>query len=74
MKKEHFAAGRKQKLKLLENQKLLLNIKDVLAPLVQQIREIRDFLNLHIKCMIPKPNLTNDLSDITCDRDLEVDI
>ena len=30
------------------------NIKDLLAPLLQQIREISDFLNLHTKCMDPK--------------------
>ena len=47
----------------LENLSLSIttNIKDLLAPLIQQIRVIRDFLNLRIKCMDPRPNLPNDL-------------
>ena len=49
------------------------NIKDLLAPLIQQIREIRDFLDLRTKCMDPRPNLNNDLSDIICDKDLVVE-
>ena len=32
------------------------NIKDLLAPFTQEIRELRDFLNLHTKCM-PKTKL-----------------
>ena len=38
------------------NISITANIKDLLAPLIQQIREMRDFLNLCIKCMDPKPN------------------
>ena len=59
----------------LENLNLSIttNIKDLLAPLIQQIREIRDFLNFRTKCMDPKPNLNNDLSDIICDKDLVVE-
>ena len=55
------------------NQSTTRDIKNLLAPLIQQIREMRDLLNLHIKCMDPKPNLNNDLSDITCDKDLVVE-
>ena len=51
------------------NISVTVNIKDLLAPLIQQIREIRDFLNLCTKCMDPKPNFNNDLTDI-CDKDL----
>ena len=59
----------------LENLSLSIttNIKDLLAPLIQQIRVIRDFLNLRIKCMDPRPNLPNDLWDITCDKGLDVE-
>ena len=55
----------------LENLNLSItaNIKDLLAPLTQQIRELKYFLNLHIKCMDLKQNFKNDLSDITCDKD-----
>ena len=49
------------------------NIKDLLAPLTLQFRELRDFLNLHTKCMGRKPNFSNDLSDIICDKDLVVE-
>ena len=49
------------------------NIKDLLAPLFQQIREIRDFLDLRTKCIDPRPNLNNDLSDTICDKDLVVE-
>ena len=45
----------------------------MLAPLTQQIRELRDFLNLHTKSMDRKPNFNNVLSDIICDKDLVVD-
>ena len=56
----------------LENLNLSIttNIKDLLATLIQQIREIRDFLDLRPKCMNPRPNLNNDFSDIICDNDL----
>ena len=90
--------ARKQKLKLLKNQKIFIdlgedlqnfcavsnvdlenlnlsittNIKYLLATFFQQIREIRDFLNLQTKCMDPKTNLNN-LSDIVCDKDLVVE-
>ena len=59
----------------LENLNLSIttNITDLLAPLIQQIREIRYFLNPRIKCMDPKPNFNNDLSDIICDKDLVVE-
>ena len=46
------------------------NIKDLLAPLTQQIRELRDFLNLHTKCIDRKLNFDNNLFDIICDKDL----
>ena len=52
------------------NLSVTTNIKDLLAPLIQQIREITDFLDLRTKCMDPRPNLDNDLSDIICDKDL----
>ena len=48
-------------------------MKDLLTLLIQQIREIKDFLNLHTKCMDPKPNLNNDFSDISCDIGLVVE-
>ena len=59
----------------LENLNLSIttNIKDLLAPLIQQIREIRDFPNLRTKCTDPRPNFNNDLSDIICDKDLVVE-
>ena len=59
----------------LENLNLSIttNIKDLLVPLIQQIREIRDFLNFHTKCMDPKSSLNNGLSDIICDKDLVVE-
>ena len=49
----------------LENRNISVTaiIKDLLAPLIQQIREIRDFLNLHTKCMD---------KDIICDKGLVV--
>ena len=42
----------------LENLNLSItaNTKDLLAPLTQQIRELRDFLNIHTKFMDQKPN------------------
>ena len=49
------------------------NIKDLLKPLTQQTREMNDFLNLHTKCIDPKLNLNNALSDITCDQDLLIE-
>ena len=49
------------------------NLKDLLAPLTQQIRELRDFLNLHTKCMDRKLNFDNNLSDIISDKDLVVE-
>ena len=55
------------------NISITANIRDLLAPLIQQIREIRDFLNLCTKCMDPKPNFNNDLTDIICDKDLVVE-
>ena len=76
--------ARKRKLKLFQNQKLLsilvknyqfclpsitTNIKDLLKPLTQQMRETNDFLNLHTKCIDPELNLNNALSDIICDQD-----
>ena len=48
-------------------------MKDLLESLIQQIREIRDFLHLHTKYMDPKPNFNNDLSDIIYDKDLVVE-
>ena len=49
----------------LENRNISVtaNIKDLLAPLIQQIREIRGFLNLRPKCMD---------KDIICDKGLVV--
>ena len=55
------------------NISITANIKDLLVPLIQQIREIRDFLNLRTKCMDPKPNFNNDLTDIICDKDLIIE-
>ena len=55
------------------NISITANIKDLLVPLIQQIREIREFLNLRTKCMYPKPNFNNDLTDIICDKDLIVE-
>ena len=45
----------------LENVNLSItaNIKDLLAPLTQQIRELRDFLNLQTKCIDRKLNFDN---------------
>ena len=59
----------------LENLNLSItaNIKDLLAPLTQQIRELRDFLNFHTKCMNRKLNFDNNLSDIISDKDLVVE-
>ena len=37
------------------------------------MRQLRDFLNLHTKCMDRKPNCINDLSDIICDKDSVVE-
>ena len=56
----------------LENRNLSItaNIKDLLATLTQQIRELRSFLNLHTKCMDQKLNFDNNLSDIIYDKDL----
>ena len=47
----------------LENLNLSIttNIKNLLTLLIQQIT----------KCMDPKPNLNNDLSDVICDKDLK---
>ena len=55
------------------NISITANIKDLLAPPIQQIREIKDFLNLCTKCMDLKPNFNNDLTDIICDKDLVVE-
>ena len=49
------------------------NIKDLLAAITQQIKELRDFLNLHAKCMDRKLNFDNNLSDIISDKDLVVE-
>ena len=45
----------------LENLSLSIttNMKDLLVPLIQQIREIRGFLNLRTKCTDQRPNLNN---------------
>ena len=48
------------------NLSITRNIRDLLISLIQQ-SGVRDFLNLHTKCMDPKQNL-NDLSDIVCDK------
>ena len=55
------------------NLSITANIKDLLAPLTQQIRELRDFLNFHTKCMNRKLNSDNNLSDIISDKDLVVE-
>ena len=55
------------------NLSITVNIKDLLAPLTQQIRELRDFLNLHTKCMDQKPNFNNDFFVIIRDKDLLVE-
>ena len=55
------------------NLSITTNIKDLLAPLTQQIRELRDFLNFHTNCMYQKPNFDNSLSGIICDKDLVVE-
>ena len=55
------------------NLSITTNMKDLLTLLIQQIREIKDFLNLHTKFMDPKPNLNNDFSDINCDMGLVVE-
>ena len=59
----------------LENLNLSIttNIKYLLAALFQQIKEIKDFVNLRTKCMDPKPNFNNNLSDIICDNNLVVE-
>ena len=59
----------------LENLNLSItaNIKDLLVPLTQNSRELRAFLNLHTKCMDRELNFDNNLSDITCDKDLVVE-
>ena len=59
----------------LENLNLSItaNIKDLLAPLTQQIRELRDCPNLHTKCIDQKPNFNNDLSGIVYEEDLVVE-
>ena len=55
------------------NLSITANIKDLLAPLTQQIRELRHCLNLHTKCIDQKPNFNNDLSDIVYEEDLVVE-
>ena len=55
------------------NLSITANIKDLLAPLTQQIKELRDFLNFHTKCMNRKLNFDNNLSDIISDKDLVVE-
>ena len=55
------------------NISITANIKDLLVPLIQQIREIRDFLNLRTRCMDSKPNFNNDLTDLICDKGLIVE-
>ena len=59
----------------LENLNLSIttNIKYLLAALFQQIKEIKDFVNLRTKCMDPKPNFNNNLSDLICDNNLVVE-
>ena len=49
------------------------NIKYLLAPITQQIRELRDFLKFHTKYMHPKLNFDNNLSDIISDKALLVE-
>ena len=55
------------------NLSITTNIKDLLAPLIPQIRDIKDILNLRTKCIDPKPNFNNDVSDITCDKYLVIE-
>ena len=57
----------------LENLNLskTVNIKDLLVPVTQQIRDLRDFLNLHTKCMDQKLNFDINLSK--SDKDLVVE-
>ena len=59
----------------LENLNLskTVNIKDLLVPVTQQIRDLRDFLNLHTKCMDQKLNFDINLSNIISDKDLVVE-
>ena len=54
------------------NVSITTSIKDLLVPLIQQIRKIRDSLNLRTKCTDQRPNLNNDLLHIACDKDLVV--
>ena len=54
------------------NLSITVNVKYLLAPPTLQLSELRDFLNLHTKCMDRKPNFNNDLSDIIRDKDLVV--
>ena len=49
------------------------NIKYLLAPITQQIRELRDFLKFRTKYMHPKLNFDNNLSDIIRDKALVVE-
>ena len=55
------------------NLSITANIKDLLESLTQQIRELRDFLNLQTKCMDRKLNFDKNHSDIICDKDLVVE-
>ena len=55
------------------NLSITVNIKDLLAPLTQQIRELRDFLNFLTRFMDGKPNFKNDFFNIICDKDLLVE-
>ena len=55
------------------NVSITTNIKGPLAPLIQQIIEIRDFLSFSTICMDSKPNFNNDLSDTVRDKDLVVE-
>ena len=48
-----------------------VNIKDLLVPVTQPIRDLRDFLNLHTKCMDQKLNFDINLSK--SDKDLVVE-
>ena len=45
------------------NLSITTNVNDLLAPLIQQIRNRRDFLDRRTKGMDPRLNLNNDLSD-----------
>ena len=51
------------------NMSITANIKDLLAPLTLQIRELRNFLNFHTKWMDRELNFDNNLSDIICDKE-----